>query len=367
MPNNQIKASGLVSGSTYYLVINNQTAQYYYTVTPAFENYNSAHWASYANASGTANTAGDWFGTFPALAAGVYEVSLRLRAGGSAVISDTVLGGNTVYWDGTNIAPTANVTELNGFSDRAANLASAFISAVSGVAAVGSLSLNALNLPPNDATCTITDALATVAVFRFKTTNPGTDIWINTSSANVATIIGLWVAAINSNLNMTATNASPNITLVDLTTGTAGNVSITTTDSGSITVVGMRNGVNAVTAGQLIRVNGSNYLETDSVSGGAAGLTGTCQAGSTSTTIKLALSADSADNYYLNQVISTTGGTGPNQARTITGYVGLTRVATVDAAWVTTPDATTTYLLPGVNPVSQINVTPAGSIIVTPS
>jgi hypothetical protein len=72
---------------------------------------------------------------------------------------------------------------------------------------------------------------------------------------------------------------------------------------------------------------------------------GTADAGSTSTTIVLAAAASSTNSDYLGCVVAITGGTGKKEARVITGYVGATRTATVDYAWTTTPDNTTTYVV----------------------
>lgn len=71
---------------------------------------------------------------------------------------------------------------------------------------------------------------------------------------------------------------------------------------------------------------------------------GTCQAGSTSTTVVLAPNASSVDDYYNGQIVALTEWTGLGQARRILDYVGSTRTATV-AAWATTPDNTTEYSL----------------------
>ena len=77
-------------------------------------------------------------------------------------------------------------------------------------------------------------------------------------------------------------------------------------------------------------------------------LSGTATAG-TSSTIRLPATACRLSNYYNGCIVKTTGGTGGggtgganNQARMITSYVGSTRVATIEPAWETTPDATTT-------------------------
>lgn len=72
---------------------------------------------------------------------------------------------------------------------------------------------------------------------------------------------------------------------------------------------------------------------------------GTARAGSTSTTIVLATTASAVDGTYVGQTIRLTGATGAGQARVITAYAS--KVATVDAAWVTVPDATTAYSVVG--------------------
>lgn len=71
-------------------------------------------------------------------------------------------------------------------------------------------------------------------------------------------------------------------------------------------------------------------------------VTGTAQAG-TSTTITLAAGSSATNGYYNQHYVRITGGTGAGQIRQITGYVGSTKIASVDAAWSTTPDATSTY------------------------
>jgi lysophospholipase L1-like esterase len=77
-----------------------------------------------------------------------------------------------------------------------------------------------------------------------------------------------------------------------------------------------------------------------------AGHKGTAQAGAEST-ITLASGASATNSIYSsanrNNWIWITGGTGAGQVRRITGYVGATKVATVDVAWVTVPDSTSTY------------------------
>ena len=74
--------------------------------------------------------------------------------------------------------------------------------------------------------------------------------------------------------------------------------------------------------------------------------TGTATAGGAST-IQLAVGTMNQDDAYNGATITITGGTGSGQTRTISDYVGNTRTATVSVAWVTVPDATSTYSITG--------------------
>lgn len=96
-------------------------------------------------------------------------------------------------------------------------------------------------------------------------------------------------------------------------------------------------------------VNNSETLTPSAVSGNITLTTtsskhdtGTAQAGA-STTITLKSASSSSDDYFNGLYITITGGTGAGQIRVITDYVGSTKVATVDRAWTTTPNATSTY------------------------
>lgn len=70
-------------------------------------------------------------------------------------------------------------------------------------------------------------------------------------------------------------------------------------------------------------------------------LAGTASAGGAST-ITL-VGGVATDNYYKGQLVRITGGTGIGQARAIASYVGSTKVATVNRAWVTNPDSTSVF------------------------
>lgn len=90
---------------------------------------------------------------------------------------------------------------------------------------------------------------------------------------------------------------------------------------------------------------------------GSAVGTQTASAG-TSTTITLQSGTlTSRLGTYIGQVITTTGGTGSGQTKTIIAYDNTTRIATVDSAWSVTPDNTTTYTIAAITQAqTQANI-----------
>ncbi len=74
----------------------------------------------------------------------------------------------------------------------------------------------------------------------------------------------------------------------------------------------------------------------------AAAVTGTAQAGSTSS-ITLAAGASATTNYYNGMTITATGGTGSGSNAVIIAYNGSTKVATLHKTFGSAFDATTTY------------------------
>jgi len=73
-----------------------------------------------------------------------------------------------------------------------------------------------------------------------------------------------------------------------------------------------------------------------------SGITGTAQAGAAAT-ITLAAASSAVNGFYNGQWVYIISGTGLNQFRQISGYVGSTKVATVSLAWLTNPDSTSVY------------------------
>ena len=95
--------------------------------------------------------------------------------------------------------------------------------------------------------------------------------------------------------------------------------------------------------------------------------TGTAQAGA-STTITLKSASSSVDDYFNGLYITITGGAGAGQIRIIEDYVGSTKVATVDRAWTTAPNSTSTYSITSwtTESVNQyVNATPQGRARIT--
>jgi len=64
-------------------------------------------------------------------------------------------------------------------------------------------------------------------------------------------------------------------------------------------------------------------------------------------TIKLPSSASSADNFYNNQIIEVTSGTGVNEQRTILDYNGTTKVATLRSNFINHPNSSSEYNISG--------------------
>lgn len=84
--------------------------------------------------------------------------------------------------------------------------------------------------------------------------------------------------------------------------------------------------------------------------------------GGSATTLTLDAGASAVDDFYANDVIFLKVGTGAGQVNIISDYVGATKVATVLAPWVVTPDATSCFiiiplaLIPGASNLSAADI-----------
>lgn len=74
---------------------------------------------------------------------------------------------------------------------------------------------------------------------------------------------------------------------------------------------------------------------------------GTAQAGASASITLDATGASATTDFYKYAVVEIVAGTGIGQSRQITAYNGSTKVATVDPAWTTAPDATSEYVIKG--------------------
>ena len=176
------------------------------------------------------------------------------------------------------------------------------------------------------------------------------------------------------NVRVVATTANgytsgSNFQLV-ITTGTVGGTSVVGYVIGQFSI-NARSALRPTTAGRTLAVDASNKAPATIAAGDIAnnaitaaaiadaaidrasfatdtGLqsirSNTAQAGA-ATTITLDAGASAVNDFYNGASILTTGGTGVGQYRIITDYVGATKVATVNAAWATNPDATTTFAI----------------------
>lgn len=75
----------------------------------------------------------------------------------------------------------------------------------------------------------------------------------------------------------------------------------------------------------------------------AAAVTGTAQAGGSTTTIKLAAGASAIDGYYVGMPLRVTAGAGNGYVGRITAYNGTTKIATGTGTFSAAPDVTSSY------------------------
>jgi hypothetical protein len=127
---------------------------------------------------------------------------------------------------------------------------------------------------------------------------------------------------------------------------------------------------NTTDALEAVRDRGDAAWTTGGGGGGSETVahTDTAQAGAAST-ITLATGASATTDIYKGNQIRVQSGTGAGQTRVITGYVGSTKVATVDRAWTTNPDNTSVYsvlYIEGPKLDASLQVTGAALLTITP-
>jgi hypothetical protein len=96
---NELQARYL-TGSTVYAVVRRNSDGQFHNGT-GFEVPVSANWASYAKATTEQSTTGYYYGSMPAVAAGLYDVDFLARVGASPAPSDYLVGQATIDWSGS--------------------------------------------------------------------------------------------------------------------------------------------------------------------------------------------------------------------------------------------------------------------------
>lgn len=108
---NELRADAY-TGQTLYAVLWSAATVWNTSGSPAFEAYNTAHWANYVLTLTETGATGHYVGNMPsspAPAAGLYDVEIRLQLGGSPAVSDLVIGSGALSWSGTAELAAGNV------------------------------------------------------------------------------------------------------------------------------------------------------------------------------------------------------------------------------------------------------------------
>lgn len=146
-------------------------------------------------------------------------------------------------------------------------------------------------------------------------------------------------------------------TVVNLSNTTFSTVGTLTNDPTGVTTIlsrlsatragyldNLSGGAVALASGVVVASNGISRSSFVADTGLQTTRSNTAQAGG-ATSITLDASASSTTDFYINQLAYLTGGTGVGQSRFITAYNGTTKVATVNSAWATNPDNTSTFAI----------------------
>jgi len=112
-----------VNGSTWYAVIVRASDGYWLNGS-TFEDPVVANWTSYARALTQKSTTGAYYGDFPAIAAGLYDVVIYRQAGGSPAASDgPPVAVPTIDWKGSSEATLSETAAIRTGTAQAGTLA----------------------------------------------------------------------------------------------------------------------------------------------------------------------------------------------------------------------------------------------------
>lgn len=260
---------------------------------------------------------------------GVPAANVTQFGGTSGTFSSGRPEVNTTHWGGTAVASAtvnANMTQISGDSTAADNLE----------AATDGTGYNVGN--GSIVAASVTGAVGSV------TGNVGGNV--------TGTIGGLTAAALKDffDTDSTTTYASAVAgSVVKEIADNAGGASLTLSDIADAVWDEAQSGhLTAGTFGQRLAI-----IRANTAAGGASG------------SITLDASASATDDFYNNNLVHITAGTGAGQARFIEDYTGSSKVATVSPNWVTTPDNTSVFVvtpfdtLPGTSAPSAADVADA--------
>lgn len=98
---NEIRTRYSSTGATIYRQIVRASDGYIYNGTSFSAVPTAASWSSYSSALVEQSTTQYYYGGFPAVAAGLYNVYLYLQSGGLSATTDTLLEVQTIDWKGS--------------------------------------------------------------------------------------------------------------------------------------------------------------------------------------------------------------------------------------------------------------------------
>lgn len=112
---NEIQIPHGITGQTVYAVIRNSVGAIWNG--SAFVSYNAINWTTYKVALTEETTNGSdgyYKGDFPSgiVTAGIYNIEVRLQSGGSAAITDIVIGAGSIEWTGTSVVFTLGASDI---------------------------------------------------------------------------------------------------------------------------------------------------------------------------------------------------------------------------------------------------------------
>lgn len=168
-------------------------------------------------------------------------------------------------------------------------------------------------------------------------------------NGTVVTLVSIPADVTEWNGTVVATPAVAGVPKVEVSTIDASAITATSIASGAITSAKIASG--AITSSQIAAsAIGASQIASAALTSAKFDntvniqitRTATAQAGAASS-ITLDASASATNSLYSGSQVYIVSGTGAGQTRVITAYVGSTKVATVDSAWATNPDATSVF------------------------